>query len=200
MPRFVRRFRQRAGLLAIVACVVVVGAVSVAVVLTSGAEFSASLVAWVVSGALAIGAAVFAVSSLRRSSAIRQVAVQHPDALVFLARRQPAVISDLGNYLGGSGVATEVADKWLVAVADDRGLSAWSIGRDSRELLIMPWKDVGSIEQTRLENGRPGVAVDVKPFETPLVVSVGFSAFGIHAALDRAGVAEVVAASSAFRP
>ena len=39
----------------------------------------------------------------------------------------------------------------------------------------------------RLESGRAGVAVDVKPFPTPLVVSVGYSAFGVMAAFGRAG-------------
>jgi hypothetical protein len=202
MPRFVSRFRRRARLFALLACAVVVVALLAAgatTLVTFGAEASASIVAWAVAAALAAGAAVFAASSVRRETAILHVAQLNPDGLVFLARRQPALMSDLGTYLQESSVVASVADRWVVALADARGLSAWSVGAGSQELLLMPWKDLGAIEVTRLENGRPGVAVDVKPFATPLVVSVGYSAYGILAALDRAGVDEVVEATNAFR-
>ena len=69
----------------------------------------------------------------------------------------------------------------------------------SRELLLVPWDHIGSIETTRLESGRTGIAVDVKPFENPLIVSVGYSAFGIMAAFGRRGVTEVVELANALR-
>ena len=125
----------------------------------------------------------------------------NPHGAVFLARRQPALVSDLATYLGAdSDVYDEVSDRWVVASIDERGMTAWSVGRDSRELLLVPWEHIGSIEPTALESGRVGIAVDVKPFPTPLVVSVGYSAFGIMAAFGRRGVAEVVALANALRP
>jgi hypothetical protein len=200
MLPFARRFRRKAGLIALLAVVLVSGALVAAIILTTDPDASASIVAWAVTAALAGGVGAFAASSARREIAMREVAGLNPDGLVYLARRQPALISDLETYLGSSPVASAVADRWVVALAGTRGLSAWSVGRRSQELLLIPWTDLGSLEVTRLENGRAGVAVDVKPFATPLLVSVGYSAFGVLTALDRAGVAEVVAASDAFRP
>jgi hypothetical protein len=40
----------------------------------------------------------------------------------------------------------------------------------------------------------------VRPFDTPLIVAVGYAAFGLTAPLDRAGVAEVAALTNAMRP
>ena len=69
------------------------------------------------------------------------------------------------------------------------------------ELLLVPWEVIGSIDPIRLENGRPGVAVDVKPFPTPLVVSVGYTAFGIMASFGGRGERpRSIAAANSLRP
>lgn len=178
---------------------VVVGALIVSALLTTDPDPSASVIAWAVSVALVAGVGVFAVSSVRRGLAIREVRRMHPDGLVFLARRQPSLVSDLEAYLGSSAIAAAVADRWMVALADGRGISVWTIGGDSYELLLMPWADLGRVEVTSLETGRPGVEIEVKPFDTPLIVAAGYSSYGIHDALDTAGVAEVVERTNRFR-
>jgi hypothetical protein len=200
MPIFARRFRRNAAFVAVLAVLALIALVVTGVVL-AGVEPTASVPAWVAGAALAIAVVVFAVNSLRRSRAIRDVMATNPDGVVFLGRRQPSLVSDLSTYVPDSGVLAEVSDRWVIASIDSRGMTAWSIGAGSRELLLMPWADVGTVEATRLEgSGRPGIAVDVKPFPTPLVVSVGYSAFGIMAAFGRRGVAEIVEATNALRP
>jgi hypothetical protein len=66
----------------------------------------------------------------------------------------------------------------------------------------MPWAEVGAIEVIDVEFGGRGrgIAVDVRPFDTPLIVTVGYAAFGLTAPLDRAGAAEVTALTNAIRP
>jgi hypothetical protein len=117
-----------------------------------------------------------------------------------MARRQPSLVSDFAVYLGARGISVDVADRWLVALVDDRGISAWSIGSAPAELLLMPWSELGVIEVTDLEAGGHGIAVDVRPFETPLIVAIGYSAFGLTSSLGRDGVAEVAALTNGLRP
>jgi hypothetical protein len=180
---------------AAVACLLVVGAF-----LLAGPDAVAGLVLWGIAGAMLIGAAVIAVFARPRILALRQVAARNPHAAVLLARRQPAVISDLAAYLGDRDIYDDVSDRWVVGAVDDRGLGVWSVGREPEELLVMPWDEIGYLERTRLENGAPGVAIDVRPFADPLVVSVGYAAFGVLGSFGRAGVDEVVAAANALRP
>jgi hypothetical protein len=201
MPPFARRFRRNALFVAVSAAIVFLALIALGSVLAMGTGLAASIPAWAAGAALAIVVVVFAVNSVRRSTAIREVMKTNRDGLVFLARRQPSLVSDLATYIPDPAVLDEVSDRWVIASIDARGMTAWSIGAHSRELVLMPWADIGTIEETRLEgSGRPGIAVDVKPFPTPLVVSVGYSAYGIMAAYGRHGVAEIVSASNALRP
>ncbi|HTL41477.1 MAG TPA: hypothetical protein VL294_08390 [Pseudolysinimonas sp.] len=196
---FVRRFRRRAAIvvtagLAVVVALIVVGAV----LLRSDAGIG--LMLWVFAAAMVAGAVVLVVHARPRILALRRVVEHNPDGAVLLARRQPALVSDLATYLGESDVYDAVSDRWVVASIDDRGLAAWSVGREPRELVLMPWGELGTIELTRLESGGPGVAVDVKPFAEPLVVAAGYAAFGVLSSFTRRGVDEVVATVNALRP
>ena len=40
----------------------------------------------------------------------------------------------------------------------------------------------------------------MRPFETPLIVAIGYAAFGLTSSLGRAGVAEVAALTNGLRP
>jgi hypothetical protein len=200
MASFARRFRRGAALLAIVVSAAIVVAVVLGFVLLHTSDSSASIAAWTVAAALALVAVVQVFISRSRITALRQVICENPRGAVFLARRQPALVSDLASYVTEPEIYNLVSDSWVVASIDDRGMAAWSVGRNPRELLLMPWSEIGGVEQIRLESGRPGVAVDVKPFPTPLVVSVGYAAYGYLGAFESRGVDEVVATANALRP
>jgi hypothetical protein len=200
VPLFVRRFRRNARLVAIIFLIVLAALVATGAMLVGGADATAGFVLWAVALAMAAAAVAVVLTSRSRLQALRRVESLNPDGAVFLARRQPALVSDLATYVNDPTIYDEVADRWVVASIDSRGMSAWSLGPDSRELVIMPWSVVGSIETTPLENGGPGVAVDVKPFPEPLVVSVGYAAAGIMSSFNRQNVAEVVKAANALRP
>jgi hypothetical protein len=180
--------------------VVVVALVVVGAVLQRGTDAGVGLVLWAFAAAMVAGAVVLAVHARPRILALRRVTQHNPDGAVLLARRQPAVVSDLATYLGENDIYNDVSDRWVVASIDQRGLAAWSVGREPRELLLMRWDEVGYIERTRLESGGPGVAVDVKPFAEPLVVSAGYAAFGVLSSFSRKGVDEVIATLNALRP
>ena len=193
MLPIVRRFRIRAGIIAAVVLALAITAV-IALEIAMPWPDTVDEVALI-----AIGVALFAtmagvaIVSVRRALALRRVAARHPGRIVFLGRRQPSLVSDLSVYLESRNISADVADRWLVALIDDRGVSAWSVGGTPTELLLMPWGELGTIEVTDVETGGRGrgVAVDVRPFEIPLVVSVGYSAFGVTASLSRDGVTEV---------
>ena len=40
----------------------------------------------------------------------------------------------------------------------------------------------------------------MRPFDTPLIVAIGYAAFGLTSSLGRAGVAEVAALTNGLRP
>jgi hypothetical protein len=140
--------------------------------------------------------------SVRRALALRRVTRDNPEGLVFLARRQPALVSDLAEYLRANDITADVADRWLVALVDHRGLSAWGFGRNPQQLLLMTWSEIGYIEVTDLESGAKdrGVAVLVQPSLEPLIVSIGYAAFGLTASVGTEGVAEIVVKTNALRP
>ncbi len=202
MRPFARRFRRLAGIAAAAAVVVAVTLLILVIVVVPRQDVLGDVMIIVASIALAAAVAGATIGSVRRGRALKRVAELHPDDLVFLARRQPSVVSDLAIYLGQRGITADVADRWLVALVDGRGISAWSLGSAPAELLLMPWGELGAIEVTDVEAGGRGrgIAVDVRPFDTPLIVTVGYAAFGLTAPLDRAGVAEVTALTNAMRP
>ena len=119
------------GVLAVVALVVVGAA------LLRGADAGVGLMLWAFAAAMVAGAVVLAVHARPRVLALRRVAEQNPEGAVLLARRQPAVVSDLAAYLGDSDIYDDVSDRWVVASIDHRGLAAWSVGREPRELVLM---------------------------------------------------------------
>lgn len=142
--------------------------------------------------------------SVLNAVALRRIAREHPGGLVFLAWRQPTLAPDLPAYLARKAITADVADRWVPALVDERGMSAWSPGMRPKELLLMEWSELGYIETrdfTQLQGRkRFGIAVDVRPFPTPLIVLVGHSALGIQGAFDRAGTQAVCDAANAMRP
>jgi len=202
MRPFVRRFRRLAGAAAAAAGLAAVALLILVIVVVPRQDVTGDVILVIVSVALAAAVAGATIGSIRRAQALKRVTAQHPDGLVFLARRQPSVVSDLAVYLGQRGISADVADRWLVALIDARGISAWSLAGAPTELLLMPWGELGAIEVTDVEFGgrARGIAVDVRPFDTPLIVTVGYAAFGLTSALDPAGVAEVTALTNGLRP
>lgn len=202
MRLFVHRFRRAAGIVAVSAVLVAAIVLILVFVVVPRPDVLGDVILIVVSVALAAAIAIATIGSWRRARALKQVTSTHPDGLVFLARRQPSVISDMAIYLGARGISADVADRWLVGLVDDRGISAWSLDATPTELLLMPWAELGSIEVTDLESGGTGrgIAVDVRPFDTPLIVAIGYAAFGLTSSLGRDGVAEVAELTNGLRP
>jgi hypothetical protein len=202
MPPFVRRFRRRAAVLVLIGAAVLVALVAVGIVFLSRDDYAVGFTCLGIAVALTVGAGAVAAAALPRSRALRQVTAANPDGAVFLAKRQPYEVSDLATFVGqAQDILDQVADRWVVASVDDRGISAWSIEPTSRELLLMPWDAIGYIEQVPLEGDpRHGVAVDVRPFPTPLLAAVGYSAYGILAPFSRTGLVEVIDTANALRP
>lgn len=136
--------------------------------------------------------------------ALRRLAKQHPEGLVFLAERQATLAPDLPAYMAAKGYTADVSQGWFAALVDDRGITAWSSGPTPKQLLLMPWDELGAIAALEFTtvDGRSsrGISVDVAPYATPLVVTVGFAAFGVQTTFGPRGIAEVVAATNALRP
>jgi hypothetical protein len=202
MPSFVPRFRITA---AVVASVIVLLTAAVLVVVTTTVPRTdplGDLTLLGVGGLLVAVEAFAAITSVRRALALRRVTLDHPDGLVFLARRQPAIVSDLAEYLRAHDITADVADRWVIALVDDRGISAWGLGSHPEQLLLMTWDEIGPIEVTDLDSGAKdrGVAVLVRPSTDPLVASIGYAAFGLTASVGRDAVAEITAKTNALRP
>lgn len=202
-----RRTRNRARIITIVAliaaAVIVVG--GGAVIALAGGSRSGILAAYgVATIAIITMIAVFGVLTLRLARALRALAIRHPDAVVFLARRLPPVVSDLPAYLRAKGIEVPIGDRWHPAFADDRGIAVCSAGATPRELLLMEWAEIGNLEMVRTAtvggDSRWSVTVDVRPYDVPLTADLG-EAWGIVTmALDAADTAEVVKAVDARRP
>ena len=199
---FVRRFRRRAAVAVLIGALVLVALVVVGIMLLDRDEFAVGFTCLGIGVVLTIGAGAVAALALPRSRALRQVEAQNPEGAVLLARRQPHESNDLATYLGQSQeLLAQVADRWVIASIDERGMAAWSVEPVARELLLIPWEQIGSIERVRLDGDpRYGVAVDVKPVPSPLLVAVGYSAFGVLGPFGRTGLAEVISTANALRP
>jgi hypothetical protein len=200
MPPFARRFRTTTGAVVALVTVLCAAVIVVVVVVLQPREPVVNLALAGVALALVALGVIATGTSVRRALALRRMTRDHPDGLVFLARRQPAVVSDLAHYLYSHDLDVDLADRWVVALVDHRGISAWSIDRTPAEMLLMPWDELGAIEVTDLDSGDRGVEVDVRPAQSPLVAAIGYAAFGLTASLNRAGVAEVAAGTNALRP
>jgi hypothetical protein len=202
-----RRTRNRARIITIVtltgAAVVVVGG-GVAIALAGGPRNGILAAYGVATIAIVTMVTVFAVLTLRLARALQALAVRHPDAVVFLARRLPPVVSDLPAYLRSKGIEVHIGDRWHPAFADDRGIAVCSAGANPRELLLMEWAEIGHLEMVRTAtvggDSRWSVTVDVRPYDVPLTADLG-EAWGIVTmALDAADTAAVVEAVDARRP
>lgn len=201
--RAITRFRRTALVIALIA---VAAASGIAVV---GSTFLAArsgdgLMPVIALAAVWVLLALLAVQPLRHAIALRRLERLHPDGLVLLAARQATLAPDLPAYMAAKGYTADVSRGWFAALIDDRGISAWSPGRRTQELLLMPWNEIGAIAEctfTTMEGrSRRGISVDVAPYETPLIVTVGFAAFGVAAEFGRAGTAEVAATARTRRP
>jgi hypothetical protein len=202
-----RRTRNRARIITIVtltgAAVIVVGGGS-AIALAGGPRNGILAAYGVATIAIVTMITVFAVLSVRLARALRTLAVRHPDAVVFLARRLPPVVSDLPAYLRSKGIEVQIGDRWHPAFADGRGIAVCSTGSDPRELLLMEWAEIGNLEMVRTAtvggDSRWSVTVDVRPYSVPLTVDLGEAWGVVTMALDQADTAAVVEAVDAQRP
>ena len=196
-----RRTRNRARIITIVtlaAAVVMVVGGGIAIALAGGPRNGIIAAYGVATIAVVTMITVFGILTLRLSRALRALAHRHPDAVVFLARRLPPVVSDLPAYLRSKGIEVHIGDRWHPAFADDRGIAVCSAGTDPRELLLMEWAEIGALEMVRTAtvggDSRWSVTVDVRPYDVPLTADLG-EAWGIVTmALDATDTAAVVEA------
>jgi len=203
-----RRTRNRARIITIVtltgAAVIVGGGGAAAIALAGGPRNGIIAAYGFATIAIVTMITVFGVLTRRLARALRTLAARHPDAVVFLARRLPPVVSDLPAYLRSKGIEVHIGDRWHPAFADGRGIAVCSVGSDPRELLLMEWSEIGALEMVRTAtvggDSRWSVTVDVRPYDVPLTADLG-EAWGIVTmALDAADTAAVVAAVDARRP
>lgn len=202
-----RRSRTRARIITVaaLAATVVVGVGGgIAIALTGGprngilAVYGATLLTIVTT------IIVFAVLTARLSRALQTLSQRHPDAVVFLARRLPPVVSDMPAYLRAKGIETHIGDGWLVAFADDWGIAVCSSGSNPRELVVIEWPEIGAIDMVRTAtvggDSRWSVTVDVRPYDVPLTVDLGVAWGIVTMALNRADTEAVMKAVAARRP
>ena len=147
---------------------------------------------------------VLAIFTARSTRALGALAAAHPEAVVFLARRLPPVVSDLPSFLKAKGIDAHIGDGWYPATAHAGGITVWTPEPRPREVVLIEWAEIGDVLTVRTPtvggDSRWSVTVDVKPYVVPLTVDIG-AAWGIVTmALDAADTAELVAAVVAQRP
>ena len=154
--------------------------------------------------ALLVMVALHAIIADRFSRALRAVAAAHPDALVFLARRLPPVVSDLPSFLKEKGIEAEIGDGWYPTTAHPGGLTVWTAEAVPREVLTIEWAEIGDVlpvhTPTVGRDLRWCVSVDVKPYVIPLTVDVGYAWGVVTMALNARDTATLVEAVVAQRP
>lgn len=208
MPGFevARRFRIFSLLATLGVVLVGVAFAVVAIALAVGRGFGANALVGI---ALVVGVLVFLVAvgatiSSRYGAAIRALRSRFPDGAVFLARRQPTVVTDVETWMSSKGLTSQISDGWMPAVVDARGISAWTAGRHPEEVLLMEWAELGEIAVTKtsVAVGAPTwkVSVDVQPFVVPLTVEVGYSWGLVTAAVGHSDIEDVVRITNALRP
>jgi hypothetical protein len=202
-----RRSRTRARIItiaALVAAVVVIGGGGVAIAVAGGPRNGILVAYGFASIAILAMIVVFGVMTTRLSRAVRTLAERHPDAVVFLARRLPPVVSDLAAYLRAKGLDIRLGDGWHPAFADDRGIVVCSLGGDPRELFVMEWAEIGDLEMVRTAtvggDSRWSVIVDVRPYDVPLTVDLGEAWGVVTMALDAGDTQAVMKAVVGRRP
>jgi hypothetical protein len=206
-PSPARRFGLRARVITFsalggAALLIVGGAVGLAL---TGQPRSGILIAYVFATVTVIVVlVVLAIVTARSSRALHALAAAHPDAVVFLARRLPPVVSDLPSFLKAKGIDAHIGDGWYPATAHAGGITVWTLEAKPRPVVTMEWGEIGDVLTTRTSTvgGDSGwrVTVDVKPYVIPLTVDVG-AAWGIVTmALDAVDTAALVADVVAQRP
>lgn len=207
MHTIARRSRTRARIItigALIGAVVVIAGGSLAIAATGGPRNGILVAFGAAGGSIVAMLVVFAMLTSRLSVAMDVLAARHPDAVVFLARRLPPVVSDLPAYLAAKGLDFDIGDGWYPAVADERGIAVCSPTRTPRELFVIGWHEIGDVEMVRTAtvggDFRWSVTVDVKPYVVPLTVDLGDAWGLVTMALDAADTAETVKAVAARRP
>lgn len=202
-----RRSRTRARIItvaALVATVIIVGGGGVAIAFAGGPRNGILVAYGFASVAMITMITVFGVVTIRLSRALRALATRHPDAVVFLARRLPPVVSDLPAFLRSKGLEIQLGDGWYPAFADDRGIAVCTPGADPQELFVIEWSEIGDFEMVRTAtvggDSRWSVTVDVRPYVVPLTVDLGEASGIVTMALDAGDTAAVMAAVSDRRP
>lgn len=198
------RFARRALLVLVVTIAAAAGIAATVAALLHAPDSDAGVVPLVAVFAVVILLLGLAGAPLWNGIGLMRIRRLRPDALVFLARREPTLAPDLPLYLHRKDVSADVSDKWVPAVIDERGMAAWSSGPRAHELFVMAWSEIGDVTATEFRSlegqDRFGIAVDVRPFPTPLIVRVGYSILGLQGAFDREGTIAVAEAAAARRP
>lgn len=202
-----RRSRTRARIITfttLIATAVVIGGGGAAIAAMGGPRDGILVAYGFAVIAMVVMIVVFGAITQRLSSAVRTLDRRHPDAVVFLARRLPPVVSDLPAYLRAKGVEAPIGDGWYPAVADHRGIAVCTPGRRTRELLVIEWSEIGELEMVRTAtvggDSRWSVTVDVRPYPLPLTADLGVAWGIVTMALDAADTASALAAVVARRP
>lgn len=199
-----KEFRRRVLVTLTVLVALVAIAVSVVVALPRGENRLITLVPPAVLAVVLLILVAVNLPALRNEVALRRLVRAHPDALVFLAWRQPTLAPDLPTFLRRKNLVVQVKDTWTPAVVDDRGISAWTSGPRPKQLLLMEWSELGEIVASDFTDvqGRTrfGIAVDVRPFPTPLIVLVGYAWLGVQGGFDRSETVGVADATNSMRP
>ncbi|MEO5535925.1 MAG: hypothetical protein ABIR17_12440 [Pseudolysinimonas sp.] len=201
-----RRFRMRAriitaAVLTLAIAIVVGGGWAAASAVPAGGLLLAYVTAVI---AVVTTALVLWRGTARLTAGLHALAVAHPDGVVFLGRRMPPVVSDLPAFMRAKGLTGVIGEGWYPALADYRGISAWSPGRHPRELVLVDWIEVGEVraEHTRSVDGDShlSVIVDVRPYVLPLTVEVGYAWGLVTMPLDAVDSADLVTTVNAQRP
>jgi hypothetical protein len=152
---------------------------------------------------LGIGGAMGIAVALSRPyiRALRRLSSRYPNATVFLIRRRPAAVADTQAYIASKS-PEPLPRGWLVVVADERGLSGWTAGREPRELALVGWHEVGTVEIVVLPNvgGDFCVNTGIRSTVVPLSVDLGFASGFIVSTLSLRESTEVVEMVNAHRP
>jgi hypothetical protein len=195
------RFHRRAVIVVICSLAAASGAAAPACALLSlNGVNSVTLLPAVAAGLILVG---LWAQPAWNGMALRWFAKNRPDAVFFLARQQPDGTSDLATHLYRNDVHTDISDRWLPTLVDHRGIAAWSGGPRPKEILLMEWREIGEITATPFTNihGRQrfGIAIDVVPFDVPLIVLVGYSRFCVQSHFDPDDTRAVAEATNAVR-
>lgn len=201
--------RRRALVLAgLFAAATFAGVALAVVVVRIGFDAAAELAIVLVIGGAAAALVFFVLRAVVFAMALRRVQREHPGGIAMLALRQVSLVPDLPAYLrsrGISGIERLIADRWAIALIDERGMSAWLPTPRPRELLLMDWAEIRGVDVAQVVNTVDrrtvqAVTVDIAPYTTPLVVLLGYASFGVMVRLTRAEMVAVIAQVNALRP